>query len=144
MAGPDCHKTPMMYRVLISLFLASPAIAQDAMSASEFEAYTTGKTLTFAVGEAPYGIERYLPGRRVVWSFLDGRCEDGVWYEVQYDDAPAICFVYEFEPEPQCWRMFAEPGGLRAEFLNDPSESILYEVEESPEEMICQGPDVGV
>lgn len=114
------------------------------MSASEFEAYTTGKTLTFGVGEAPYGIERYLPGRRVIWSFLDGRCEDGIWYEVEYEQAPAICFVYESEPEPQCWRMYAETGGLRAEYLNTPSESVLYEVEESSEPMICEGPGVGV
>ena len=50
--------------------------ALEPLSAEAFEAYTTGKTLTYATRGAstPYGVEEYLPGRRVVWSFVGGEC----------------------------------------------------------------------
>ncbi len=59
-------------RQLLALVLiaATPALAADApMTAAEFEAYATGKTLTYAVGGEVYGAEQYLPGRRVLWAF---------------------------------------------------------------------------
>ncbi|MCE0505148.1 hypothetical protein LR948_07275 [Roseivivax sp. GX 12232] len=118
---------------------APPARALEApMTAAEFEAYVTGRTLTFSEAGQPYGIERYLPDRRVRWSFLDGACKEGRWFP----QGERICFVYEDDPMPQCWRFFREPGGLRALF-DGGGATELYEAE-SQGEMLCLGPEVGV
>lgn len=110
------------------------------MSASAFEDYTTGKTLTYAENGVPYGVEEYLTGRRVRWSYLDGECQDGMWYP--FEDM--ICFVYEQTGEPQCWTFFQDPGGLRAVFRNDPDNTTLYQTLRSDEPLVCRGPKVGV
>ena len=87
-----------------------------------------------------YGVERYLSNRRVIWSFLDGDCKEGVWYE----QGDQICFVYEDRSNPQCWVFSRSGGGLIAQFEGDPDSTELYEAEDINEEMICYGPDVGV
>ncbi|MFY0617148.1 hypothetical protein [Shimia sp.] len=132
----------MKQLILILSLLAAPAWAQDAMSAVEFEAYTKDKTLFFEADGRRYGVEEYLPDRRVRWSFLDGRnqCKDGIWYE----QAGQICFVYEDHPGPQCWSFYESPQGLRAKFENEPDGRILYELADSEDEMLCLGPEVGV
>ena len=110
------------------------------MTGPEFEAYATGKTLYFGnFGEA-YGGEEYLENRRVRWSFLDGDCKEGYWYEA----GEQICFVYEDNPDPQCWSFTRTPRGLIARFEDDPEGTELYEAEDIGEEMLCYGPDVGV
>jgi hypothetical protein len=129
-----------MMRVLIAAVLwAAPQLASAGMSAEDFEAYVTGQTLTFAEEGQVYGIEEYLPNRRVRWAFLDGECQEGVWYP----EGDAICFVYEDRPnEPQCW-VFREDGGrLGATFRGDGRE--LYEAARTDEPLVCLGPEVGV
>ncbi|WP_297771480.1 hypothetical protein [uncultured Roseovarius sp.] len=118
--------------------LALPALAQ--MSGAEFDAYTRGHTFYYGAGGAPYGGEEYLPDRRVRWSFLDGRCQDGHWYE----ENGLICFVYENRPDPQCWSFERAEGGLVARFAGDRTMSELYEVERSEAPLMCLGPDLGV
>jgi hypothetical protein len=125
---------------LALLLAAGPALAEDPMSPEEFEAYTTGKTLLYSFEGEEYGGEDYLPGRRVRWSFLDGHCLDGHWYDA--DDL--ICFVYEDAPEaPVCWRFYRGPGGLRAELFGGGYEQELYETGEAEEPLFCLGPEVG-
>lgn len=110
------------------------------MTAEEFDAYTRGKTLYYGTQGLVYGVERYLDNRRVIWSFLDGDCREGVWYP----DGPFICFIYEDRPDPQCWTFSESPGGLVARFRGDPEDLPLYEAQDIDEEMLCYGPDVGV
>lgn len=111
------------------------------MSAEDFDRYTRGKTLYYGSNSAPYGVERYLDGRRVIWSFLDGQCKNGFWFE----DAGQICFIYEDRPnDPQCWTFRQSAGGLVAAFENNPESLELYEAEETTDEMLCLGPEVGV
>ncbi|MEO9514436.1 MAG: hypothetical protein ABJH45_26940 [Paracoccaceae bacterium] len=119
--------------------LSTPVFAQD-MSAAEFETYTNGKTLFFGRDGKAYGAEEYLGNRRVRWSFLDGQCKEGYWYE----DNSQICFVYEDRPDPQCWAFQKGPSGLIARFINDPGSTDLYEAQELGDEMVCLGPKVGV
>lgn len=127
--------------LLVSVLMSAVAPAwADKMTAEEFEAYTTGKTLFYGERGQPYGAEKYLPGRRVQWSFLDGDCKDGVWYPQD----EAICFVYEDAPEPQCWTFQATPRGLVAEFLGEVGVTELYEAQDVGQEMLCLGPEVGV
>ncbi|MDU8911320.1 hypothetical protein [Aestuariicoccus sp. MJ-SS9] len=131
-----------MLRLITILFvlLAAPLRAAEPMSALDFESYVTGKTLYFGLGGQPYGAEEYLDDRRVRWSFLDGKCKEGFWYE----EAGQICFVYEDNPTPQCWTFFRQGDGLRAMFQNDPNATTLYEANQNEEPMLCLGPDVGV
>ena len=131
----------MLKSILIPLCLiAAPALAQAPMSAEEFDDYTRGKTLFYGFEGQAYGVERYLDNRRVIWSFLDGNCKKGVWYE----RAGQICFLYEDRSDPQCWSFSQGPNGLIARFENDPEATELYEAEDIGEEMLCYGPEVGV
>ena len=120
--------------------LALPLAAQSTLSAREFDAYTRGKTLFYQSGGQTYGAERYLDNRRVEWSFLDGECKAGQWYEADGQ----ICFTYDDRPDPQCWTFEKGTNGLIARFENDPLTTELYEAQNSDEEMVCLGPKVGV
>jgi hypothetical protein len=130
----------MRLHVLPFLLIAAPALAETPLSAAEFDAYTQGRTLTYSADGIPFGIEEYLPDRRVRWSFLDGECVEGTWYEAE----GLICFAYEAYGADQCWTFFHGPGGLMAQFENDPDQRPVYETFESPEPMQCLGPKVGV
>ncbi|MEZ5714315.1 MAG: hypothetical protein R3D85_03525 [Paracoccaceae bacterium] len=128
--------------ILLSLLLfgAAPAGAQDGLSAAEFDDLTLGKTFYYASDGRPYGAEEYLPDRKVRWSFLDGQCMDGEWWE----ENGQICFVYEDYPDdPHCWSFREAGNGLAARFENDPTGRELYEVRQSDEPMMCLGPKVG-
>ena len=133
-----------MKKLLLSATLLAAstlsAIAEAPLSAGEFESYVTGKTLYFGLAGQSYGVEEYLPDRRVRWSYLDGNCKDGYWYE----EAGQICFVYEDTPNPQCWSFYSDGSKLRAVFENDPASTVLYEANQNDEPMLCYGPDVGV
>lgn len=127
--------------LMLSLLLALPTLAQDLMTAEEFDAYTRGKTLFYGSNGQAYGAEIYHDNRRVQWSFLDGQCKEGEWYK---NDAGLICFVYDDTPDPQCWSFTRGARGLIARFENDPNTTELYEAQDMGEEMICLGPKVGV
>jgi hypothetical protein len=136
-----CQVEAMLKPLLIALVLAPlPVLADDYLSGEEFDAYTRGKTLFFGQNSAPYGAEVYLDNRRVRWSFLDGECKDGEWYE----EGDMICFVYEDNPDPQCWTFQIGSAGLIARFENNPAATELYEAQDVGEEMICLGPKIGV
>ncbi|MEL7253749.1 MAG: hypothetical protein AAGL23_06215 [Pseudomonadota bacterium] len=126
-----------LFSLLALTAFTMPALA---MNGQEFDEYTQGKTFYFASDGEPYGAEEYLPNRRVRWTFLDGKCKEGEWYE----EGELICFVYEDQPVPQCWSFEITAGGLTARFENDPAQTELYEVRKSPEPLMCLGPDVGV
>lgn len=130
----------MFLRSIILLATVTTAHAETPMGPAEFDAYTTGRTLFFARDGQSYGAERYLPGRRVQWSFLDGQCKDGRWYP----EGDHICFVYEDDPDPHCWQFTRSPQGLKAQFQDDGQSAPLYEALETDEEMLCLGPEVGV
>ena len=140
--GGKLWQIPRMKRVIafiLSISVAAP-LAADTMSGAEFEAYTTGRTLFYGQSGLAYGAEVYLENRRVRWSFLDGECKDGYWY----DQGPQICFVYEDPSDPQCWTFQHGSGGLIATFAGDPPGSELYEAQDMGEELLCLGPKVGV
>ena len=124
----------------MALLAALPTGAAEPMNGAAFDAYTQGKTLFYGQNGEAYGAEVYLENRRVKWSFLDGICKDGYWYE----DAGQICFVYEDNPTPQCWAFTTEDGKLTARFENLPGATELYEANDVGEEMICLAPNLGV
>ncbi|MEB8389149.1 hypothetical protein OO012_18120 [Rhodobacteraceae bacterium KMM 6894] len=126
--------------MILACFVVLPVQAQTPMGAEEFDAYTQGKTFYYGSDGQAYGAEEYLNDRRVRWSFLDGNCQEGVWYE----ENGLICFIYDVTPEPQCWSFERGSRGLIARFENDPAQTQLYEVEKTAEPLLCLGPDVGV
>lgn len=135
-----------MRPVLIALALIAglaPGLAAEPgapLTPEEFDAATVGRTLYYNSGGQPYGVEQYLPDRKVVWAFLGDDCRKGEWYPEGSD----ICFVYEDNPEPQCWAFFQSASGLLARFRGDPASLPLIAVEESAQPMACMGPDLGV
>ena len=126
-----------MRTALVLTLAALPAAAETPLSAEAFDDLTRGRTYYYAEDGIPYGAEEYRDNREVVWSFLDGECMRGRWYEA----GEAICFVYEGLDTPQCWRFFQD-GGLRALFLDGGSD--LKEMGRTGEPLRCLGPDVGV
>jgi hypothetical protein len=131
-----------MRALILSLALLSGTAgsAQTLLTGQEFEAYATGKTLTYAANGQVYGVEQYLPNRRVRWAFVDDTCRIGHWYESKGE----ICFVYEDDGTPQCWTFQLTDGKLMARFVSDLPATELNEVNQTTTPLACTGPDVGV
>lgn len=128
--------------VCLALGLPSLPAAQERMGGEAFDALTRGQTFYYGNGPEPYGAEEYLDGHRVRWSFLDGECKEGFWYET---DESLICFIYEDRPnDPQCWAFFQRGGRLVASFENGGSSAELYQIDKSEKPMLCHGPQIGV
>lgn len=126
---------------LIAVVLAAaPVHAQEALDASAFDSRTQGRTITYSAYGSAYGVEQYLPGRRVVWAYTEGQCKTGFWFE----QAGQICFSYENEPDLQCWTFHDTAVGLKAYFNGDQENEPLVSLDESPEPLNCSGPEVGV
>lgn len=124
----------------LALLAASPGVAMETpVSPGEFEALVTGKTLSYSTNGTEYGAEEYFPNRRVMWSFLDGECQEGEWYVA----GDAICFVYENMPTPQCWQFFKRNERLVARFQSQTISRELYETRRMDEPLLCYGPDIG-
>jgi len=127
----------MIRLILLLILLGGTAQAQTPMSGEEFDAYTRGKTLTFMESGQAYGIEQYLPGRRVTWAFDNGECQNGYWFE---PEPAVICFLYEGTVNgEQCWNFFKTDTGLRAKFLGSEDGRELYEARRSRLPMLCLG-----
>ena len=121
----------------LCLFGASVS-AETLLSGAEFDAYTSGRTITYTADGQAFGAETYLQRQRVRWSFLQGECQEGHWFA----DGNDICFVYENIEGPQCWQFFLTAKGLRAEFVGGGSAPLFESATE--QELICPGPDVGM
>ena len=134
----------MRRAICLALCLASGATAATAadapISAEMFEALSRGRTLLYSDGGRPYGIEQYLPGRRVIWAFVGEECREGEWVA----EGNEICFVYEDNPVPQCWTYFQTADGLKARFRGDPAGAPMISIRESEAPMPCEGPMLGV
>lgn len=128
--------------LLATILLVMPvaALTEERLSAEEFDRYSRGKTLYYGVGGATYGVEQYLPNRRVIWAFVGDECRHGHWYEQNEQ----ICFVYDHDPAPQCWTFYRSGGGIAARFAGKSELEPLTEIKQSHEPMFCPGPKVGV
>lgn len=110
------------------------------MTVEAFEAFVSGSTVYFNRRGQPYGAEQYMPDRRVIWTFLDGRCERGAWY----NEGSTICFAYETQSEAQCWNFLESGGDKRARVVGaDPANDLLV-VGQDTTNLDCPGPGIGV
>ena len=127
-------------RLTLACLLTTPALADTPITADQFEAHVTGKTITYQQFETVFGIEEYLPGRKVRWSTAPDECQYGSWYPQGGD----ICFLYEYDPVPACWTFWLKDGALVALSSNGLPGEELDEVEASDQPLPCPGPEVGV
>ncbi len=116
------------------------AATETPMTAEAFDAYVTGKTLTYSQYGQIFGTEEYLADRKVRWSVSETLCQYGSWYP----EGDNICFVYEYDPNPHCWTFWLDEDGLKALSVNDVPGAELSEVQQTDTPLTCPGPDVGV
>lgn len=136
--------------VIWALCATSVVQAAAPLGAGEFEATVTGQTFAFEVDGQSYGMERYLPGRRVIWAFEGAECREGVWHE---PSPGLICFNYDVDPRQHCWVFRPTTGaGLQAEFLGDggtgldgqPGNEFPVIARPTDAPLMCPGPALGV
>lgn len=135
------------------IFAATPLAAElpsaltsaPAMTGADFESYATGKNMEIGfVGAGAYGIEHYLPNRRVLWHREgDEECQTGVWYEQKWQGLPSICFVYKHNPEHQCWLLYNEGDSIRTYNLKHPTPQMEYTLAVTSDPMPCYSPFLG-
>ena len=128
-----------MRNALLLCLLASPALAQTPLTADAFDALTQGRTMTWAEFGQVYGVEQYLPDRRVRWTILGDDCKLGHWYP----EGQMICFQYETDPDPVCWTLTKDGPGLNARYVGSGPDSAPVVVTETTEPLACFGPKVG-
>lgn len=126
--------------VLALGFLAAPVWAEPPLTADRFDALTQGQSMTWSEFGQVYGVEQYLPNRRVRWMLLGDICVEGSWYP----QGSAICFQYDDRPDPVCWEMTLAPTGLNAALVAPDGASAFVVIEKTAEPMECFGPEVGV
>jgi hypothetical protein len=123
------------------LLLGTTAAAEEALTPQSFEARSEGRTLHFTLQGLPFGAEQYFPGRRVLWRFSDGRCQQGRWW----DEGTRICFAYEKDDGTQCWTFHPRPGGFAAALVENGAETgfVLELAGSDRTPLDCPGPYVG-
>lgn len=132
----------MIWRIslLILGLTVSSAAQATPLTPEAFDRYTAGRTLTFALKNGTvYGAEQYLPNRRVLWSVEGQACLAGRWY----GDQDSICFLYDGDPDPKCWRFTKTEDGLSGQYMSDPENTQVYEVRRTQEPLTCPAPWLG-
>jgi hypothetical protein len=125
-------------RALVLVLLAGAAQSQTLMTAEEFEAWSTGQTLDYAIDGQYWGSEMHLPGRQTLDADAGGPCLEGLWYP----QGDAICFVYDGIEGEHCWHFRRDATGIRAEILGNP-DAPPARVTLAEDPLVCQGPEVG-
>ena len=113
--------------------------SETPLTADGFDAHVTGRTITYRQFDSIFGVEEYLPGRKVRWSVAPNECQYGSWFP-QGDD---ICFVYEYNPTPTCWTFWLRSGALVARSVTANPGEDLHEAANDQTPLPCPGPDVG-
>lgn len=109
------------------------------LTASEFEAYVTGKTITYVRGGKVFGVEEYLPKRRVRWARAPRQCEYGTWQQ----EGDQICFSYPASLSRACWTFWTEGGRLKALVAKGPPENVVQEYKKTERGLVCPPPKIG-
>ncbi|MEM8823447.1 MAG: hypothetical protein AAGF30_07550 [Pseudomonadota bacterium] len=133
----------MRFTVLpVLMALVTPAWAERAVTAEEFDQMVSGRTFHFDRHGEAYGAEQYFEDKRVIWAFEGGQCQRGIWFENVSGD---ICFVYDGDPTPQCWSFLEMPSGaFHARSIGAPPADDLVTRDISREALECELPDLGV
>lgn len=135
------HRVKIL-NISAALILMTPIAlkAEEFLSPEEFESYTSGQTAYFTQGGEPYGAEQYFLDRRVIWTFLDGQCLRGAWFE----NGNEICFAYETSSNATCWNFIQKGDEKVMRVVGDDPEDDLVFTEKDSRALKCPGPGVGV
>lgn len=130
-----------MRRVIgLALLLGAAPVAAAELSAPDFEARVTGRTIAWSSVEGRlHGMEQYLPGGAVIWRFPDEPCMAGRWH----GEGARICFTYDTLPGTQCWSFAEGAEGLTALAEGTPEEERLLATDENRTPLACPGPWLG-
>lgn len=120
--------------------VGTAAFAEAPLTAEAFNTLSEGRIMTWAEFGRVYGVEQYLPDRRVRWTVTGDDCKTGHWYA----DGPLICFIYEDLPDPVCWEMTQSTTGLHARHSAVSPEADPVVIEDTSKPFACLGPEVGV
>ncbi len=126
--------------LLAALAFCSPLQAETLLTADQFRAFTENTTVYFDRQGEPYGAEQYLSRSRVIWTFLDGQCQSGVWFA----EGDGICFLYDGQTAAQCWHFFEAETGKSARVIGDDPAFDLKVTGQDRAPLRCPGPEVGV
>ena len=105
--------------LLCLIAFASPALAEEPVSPSEFRNYAEGHTLYFDRDGEPFGSEAFEPGGRTTWRYMDGSCSKGAWRP----HGGQICFYYGEATDVLCWRLIRDDKGLLVRLLGEGSDA---------------------
>jgi hypothetical protein len=108
---------PHLVAALFLLLPALPSAANDdpSLSAEAFDALTLCKTMDTATSAGTYGVETFLPGRKVIWRDIT-REVNGTWDQV----GDQICFTYEDKADrPVCWTYHDRADGIQGWYRGD-------------------------
>ena len=135
----------MTMRAPLALMLAlsawSPAArAETLMTADEFDRWSTGKTLDYAVDGVIYGSEQHFPGRRTLDANTGEPCNEGSWFP----EGDAICFVYAAHEGTHCWHFWRDGDRVTARTVSSDPSAPAQVVTLSDTPLSCPGPEVGV
>lgn len=111
------------------------------MSVEEFVELSEGHTLHFQDRFGDYaGGETFFEGQQTIWQYSDGTCTRGEWWA----EGDAICFVYDLNPEPQCWRMIEDGTRILARLRDatDPFGDLIL-TRRTAVPLTCDGPFLG-
>ena len=135
--------TRLIFAALAFLVIPLSADAADRrLSISEFEELVNGRTLYFDRGGQRFGTEQYFDDKRVIWSFENGTCQFGIWF----DNADGqICFIYENQPGSICWDFVQQSdGSYAARSEGSPLSDQLVVRGRDQEPIQCPLPDLGI
>lgn len=107
------------------------------MTAETFERLAEGRTLYFTRDGRPSGAEQYFPGRRSLWRFEDGTCEEGRWW----GEGRLICFQYGEDVPAQCWHFSGPTEAFTAESVDSGFVLRFSHADTTP--LACPRPKVG-
>ncbi len=130
----------MMKTLLLSFAIAMPVQAETLLTSDQFQAFSENSTVYFDRQGEPYGAEQYLPRKRVIWTFLDGQCQTGVWFS----EGDGICFLYDGQTSAQCWHFLETDAGKSARVIGDDPANDLVVSGQDQTPLKCPGPAVGV
>ncbi len=127
-------RTALALALLPGLAFAQTLPGDPPLDAAAFDALTRGRTFeTHSPPVGLYGIETFLPGRRVYWR--DARiCAAGTWRQV----GEQICFDYEHRDRPVCWTYHDRNGWIEGFFEGD-RRSVPIMLHEGGEPVSCEG-----
>lgn len=126
--------------VLIFAGIAAASPAQTLMTAEDYEAFSAGQTLDYAIDGEVYGSERHLPDGRTLDADLGEPCTEGRWFA----EGDAICFAYDGIDGTHCWNFWRDGDQVLTKPVGEDPAYPPREVTVSPTPLACPAPDVGV